>query len=165
MLSGKIGLHSYRIFLTLAFLCAFSQGLWSLSVREGVSSVTEGIDSLSYAYGDVIIRSIVENSDSIYPGFGHNKENYVELIRGIEENLAYMKYSQDTIKNISFRLGAMQGVFISDGFQSQRDIIPYDCIIAGLMKVVNHELTLPQDTIKIQEFMKGLPENMKLEDM
>lgn len=166
MLSGKIGLHSFRVFLTLAFLCTFSQEIWSLSDEcEGVSDITEGLDSLSYAYGDVIIRSIVENSDSIYPGFRHNKENYVELIRGIEENLAYMKYSQDTIKNISFRLGAMQGVFISDGFQSQRDIIPYDCIISGLMKVVNHELTLPQDTIKIHEFMKGLPENMKLEDM
>ena len=33
------------------------------------------------------------------------------------------------------------------------------------MKVVNHELALPQDTIMINEYMKNLPEDMKPEAM
>ena len=123
------------------------------------------LDSASYAFGDKIIRSVAENQDSIVPGFEFDMENLAEVIRGLEENLVFMKYSQDSIKKISFSLGGMQGTFMSDGFQFKMDAIPFDCIMAGLMKVVNHELTLPQDTIKINEYMKSLPENMKPEDM
>ena len=155
----------FRMFLTLV-LCAFSQGIWAQSDgREGVSRAAETLDSLSYAYGDVIIRSVIESPDSIYPGFEYNKENLGEVIRGMEENLAFMKYSQDSIKNISFRLGALNGVFMSDSFQFKMDKIPFDCLLAGLMKDVNHELTLPQDTIKINEYMKSLPENINPEDL
>ena len=123
------------------------------------------LDSVSYAFGDKLIRSVTENHDSIVPGFEYDTENLAEVIRGLEENLVFMKYSQDSIKKISFGLGGMQGVFMSDGFQFKMDVIPFDCILAGLMKVVNHELTLPQDTIKIIEYMKSLPENVKPEDM
>ena len=155
----------FRMFLTLV-LCAFSQGIWSQTDgREGASRASETLDSLSYAYGDVIIRTVIERPDSIYPGFKYNKENLGEVIRGMEENLAFMKYSQDSIKNISFRLGALNGVFMSDSFQFKMDKIPFDCLLAGLMKDVNHELTLPQDTIKINEYMKSLPENTNPEDL
>ena len=165
-LSNELGLHSFRMLLTLVLLCAFSQGIWAQSdEREGVSGATEILDSLSYAYGDAIIRSVVESPDSIHPGFEYNKENLGEVIRGIEENLAFMKYSQDSIKNISFRLGAMNGLFLSDSFQFKMDKIPFDCLLAGLMKDVHHELTLPQDTIKIHEFMKSLPQNTNPEDL
>ena len=136
-----------------------------LSVGMAVHAQEAELDSASYAYGDKIIRSVVENKDSIDLNFEFGKENLAEVIRGIEENLVYMKYSHDSIKNISFSLGVMQGVFFSDGIQSKRDVIPYDCILAGVMKVVNHEVTLPQDTIKFMEFLKGLPENMKPEDL
>ena len=123
------------------------------------------LDSASYAYGDKIVRSIVESPDSVFPGFEYNKENLAEIIRGIQENLDFMKYSQDSIKSISFGLGGMQGVFMSDGFQFKMDIIPFDCILEGLMKDINHELTLPQDTIIINEYMKSLPADMKPENM
>ena len=123
------------------------------------------LDSASYAFGDKIIRSVTENHDSIVPGFEFDTENLAEVIRGLEENLVFMKYSQDSIKKISFGLGGMQGTFMSDGFQFKMDVIPFDCILAGLMKVVNHELTLPQDTIKIIEYMKSLPEDVKPEDL
>ena len=156
-----------RMVLTLALLCAFAQALWSQSddlKREWKVGATESLDSASYAFGDVIIRSLMENPDSVYPRFEYNEENLDELIRGMEENLAFIKYSQDTIKNISFRLGALQGVFLWDGFQFKMDAIPFDCLLAGLMKDVNHELTLPRDTVKVQEYMKSLPENMKPEE-
>ena len=123
------------------------------------------LDSVSYAFGDKIIRSVAENQDSIILEFEFDKENLAEVIRGLEDNLGFMKYTQDSIKKISFSLGGMQGVFMSDGFQFKMDVIPFDCILAGLMKVVNHELVLPQDTIIINEYMKSLPENMKPEDM
>ena len=123
------------------------------------------LDSASYAYGDKIIRSVIENKDSIFPKLKFDKENLAEVIRGLEDHLVFMKYTQDSIKKISFGLGGMQGMFMSDGFQFKMDVIPFDCILAGLMKVVNHELALPQDTIMINEYMKSLPEDMKPETM
>lgn len=153
----------FRMLFTLTFLCAFAKGVWAESdylQSEWVDNTTEGLDSASYAYGDVIIRSILVSKDSLFPDFERNKENLSEVIRGFEDDLAYVKYSQDSIKNISFTLGAMQGVFFSDGLQSQKDSIPYDCLLAGLTKVVNHDLSLPQDTIKVSEFMNSLPEDM-----
>ena len=166
--------------MTFAFLCMFAQGAWAEFGHmkyERADDTTENFDSVSYAYGDIITRYFVELPDSIAPPFELNKENLAELIlgfeenltylkysQGFEENLTYLKYSQDTIKNVSFYLGAMQAIFLSDGI-SQRDSIPYDCILAGLMKVVNHELTLPQDTIKINAYMKGLPEGKNPIDM
>ncbi len=163
----RILFHLLSSFMTFAFLCVFAQG-----ARAGIGHMkyeraddtTENFDSVSYAYGDIITRYFVELPDSIAPPFELNKENLAELILGFEENLTYLKYSQDTIKNVSFGLGAMQAIFLSDGI-SQRDSIPYDCILAGLMKVVNHELTLPQDTIKINAYMKGLLEGKNPIDM
>ena len=144
-----------RIFF-LIFLLSFGMVVRAQEVK---------LDSASYAYGDKIIRSVAENQDSIFPQLGLDKKNLAELIRGLEDNLVFMKYTQDSIKKISFGVGGMQGMFMWDGFQFKMDVIPFDCILAGLMKVVNHELTLPQDTIIINQYMKSLPVDMKPEDM
>lgn len=114
-------------------------------------------DSASYVLGDVVIRSIKESPDSIYPGNELSETELDEFIREFEEYLPFMKYSQDSIKNISFGLGAMQGIFFIDGTHYLNEPIPYGCIYDGLMKIVNHQLTLPQDTISIMEYMKSLP--------
>lgn len=116
-------------------------------------------DSVSYALGDVMIRSIKESPESIYSENGFSETELAEFIRGFEENLPFMKYTQDSIKNISFAIGAMEGVFFIDGTNSQKERIPYGCIYDGLMKTVNHQLTLPQDTISIMEYMKSLPDD------
>ena len=144
-----------RIFF-LIFLLSFGMVVRAQEVK---------LDSASYAYGDKIIRSVAENQDSIFPQLGLDKKNLAELIRGLEDNLVFMKYTQDSIKKISFGVGGMQGMFMWDGFQFKMDVIPFDCILAGLMKVVNHEVALPHDTIMINEYMKSLPENMKPETM
>lgn len=164
----KILFHLMSSVMTFVFLCMFAQGAWAEFGQmkyERADNTTENFDSVSYAYGDIITRYFVELPDSIIHPFEFNKENLAEIIRGFEENIAYMKYSQDTVKNISFELGAMQGVFLFDYTQSQRDSIPYDCILAGVNKVVNHELTLPQDTIKINVYIKSLPQDMNPVDM
>ena len=132
-----------------------------LSIGMAIHAQETKLDSASYALGDKFVRFIVENKDSINLGFEFDKDNLAEVIRGVEENLVFMKYSQ----NISFGLGVMQAAFLSDGIQSKMDVIPFDCILAGLMKVVNHELTLPQDTIKAMEFIRSIPGNMKPEDL
>ena len=161
--------HLMSSAMTFAFLYMFAQEAWAEFGQikyERADNTTENFDSVSYAYGDMITSYIsnVVIPDSTNP-FGISKEYWVELIRGFEENIAYMKYSQDTVKNISFSLGAMQSIFLFDYTQSQRDSIPYDCVLAGLNKVVNHELTLPQDTVKINEFMKSLPKDKNPVDM
>ena len=139
--------------------------IFLLSIGMAGHAQEAKLDSVSYAYGDKIIRSIAENQDSIFPKLKFDKENLAEVIRGLEDNLVFMKYTQDSIKKISFGVGGMQGMFMWDGFQFKMDVIPFDCILAGLMKVVNHELALPQDTIMINEYMKSLPEDMKPEAM
>ena len=167
-LANRLCGHSSRMFLTLVFFFAFAQGIWPQSdnlERERVGSPTEGFDTLSYVLGDAVVRSVVESLDTVFTGFEFDKENLGEMIRGIEENLSFMKFSQDTIKNISFRLGALNGVFMSDSFQFKMDKIPFHCILAGLMKDINHELTLPDDTIKIRQYMESLPEDMEPEDL
>ena len=116
-------------------------------------------DSASYVLGDDIIRSITNSTNCIYLGNKLSETELVEFIRGFQENLPFLKYSQDSIKNLSFRLGMMQGVFFIDGTNSKKELVPYDCIYDGLMKIVNHQLTLPQDTISIMEYMKNLPED------
>ncbi|MBO4658029.1 MAG: hypothetical protein J5637_00235 [Prevotella sp.] len=139
--------------------------LFLFSIGMASHAEEASLDSVSYVFGDKVIRSFVENKDSMLPAFEYNKDNLAELIRGLEDNLVYMKYSQDSIKKLSFNLGVMQAVFFSDGIQSQKDVIPFDCILAGLTKVVHHELTLPQDTIKINAFIKGLPQDMDPVDL
>ncbi len=139
--------------------------IFLLSIGMAGHAQEAKLDSASYAYGDKIIRSVVESKDSIIPEFKFDKENLAEVIRGLEDNLVFMKYTQDSIKKISFGVGGMQGMFMWDGFQFKMDVIPFDCILAGLMKVVNHEVALPHDTIMINEYMKSLPENMKPETM
>ena len=37
------------------------------------------LDSASYAYGDKIVRSIIESPDSVFPGFEYNKKNLAEI--------------------------------------------------------------------------------------
>ncbi len=116
-------------------------------------------DSASYVLGDDIIRSITNSTNCIYLGNKLSETELAEFIRGFQENLPFLKYSQDSIKNLSFRLGMMQGVFFIDGTNSKKELVPYDCIYDGLMKIVNHQLTLPQDTISIMEYMNNLPED------
>lgn len=131
-----------------------------LFIGMNAQAEVEKLDSASYAYGDAIIRSILEAQDSIDVEFEFNQENLAEFICGFEENLPNVKYTQDSIKMISFAFGVQLGIFLSDGIQYQIDVIPFDCIVAGLMKVVNHELTLPQDTIGIMDFVGEYPEDM-----
>jgi len=160
-------------FLKYSYLCDKKQYImrrilfiiFLLSIGMAGHAQEAKLDSASYAYGDKIIRSVVESKDSIIPEFKFDKENLAEVIRGLEDNLVFMKYTQDSIKKISFGVGGMQGMFMWDGFQFKMDVIPFDCILAGLMKVVNHEVALPHDTIMINEYMKSLPENMKPETM
>ena len=140
----------------LAFLLAFGTTVHAEEAR---------FDSVSYAFGDKIIRLVVENKVSDHFGFELDKKNLAEMIRGMEENLVFMKYSQDSIKKLSFNAGQMISVFMADRFQFKMEKIPFDCILAGVMKVVNHELMLPQDTIKALEFMKSMPEDIKPEDL
>ena len=117
------------------------------------------LDSLSYAYGDAFMRATMECKGFFSPGLEFNKTNSSEFIRGIEDDLLNLKYTQDSIKNVSFLVGVLQGVSLGDGFDhsSRKEDIPIDCIIAGLNKVVNHELSLPEDYIDILEFMENQP--------
>ena len=117
------------------------------------------LDSLSYAYGDAFMRATMECKGFFSPGLEFNKTNSSEFIRGIEDDLLNLKYTQDSIKNVSFLVGVLQGVSLGDGFDhsSRKEDIPIDCIIAGLNKVVNHELSLPEDYIDIWVFMENQP--------
>ena len=139
--------------------------IFFLSISMFVNAGVVELDSASYALGDQLVRYTMETQDSQQLDFKLDETNIADFIHGLEENLPFIKYTQDSIRILSFSLGAMQCVFFSDAFQSQIDVIPCDCILAGLMKVVNQEVTLPQDTISINEYMKSLPEDIDVLDL
>ena len=56
------------------------------------------LDSLSYAYGDAFMRATMECKGFFSPGLEFNKTNSSEFIRGIEDDLLNLKYTQDSIK-------------------------------------------------------------------
>jgi hypothetical protein len=117
----------------------------------------ETIDTASYALGDVTVRAMMSANDL---PFEVDKASSIEFFRGIEENIGLRDTLQDSISNVSFGVGAMQAIFLMDGLEhnKNKDKIPFHCIIEGLNKVVNDELTLPEDTIAIQEYMHQFPD-------
>ena len=115
----------------------------------------EFLDTLSYAVGCSMMHHIAQSGEL---SFEFTEANSMEAIRGIEDMMPLMGYAQDSTSGTSFVLGCFQGIFFSDGYEHNKDKISLDCIALGLMRVINGQLTLPQDTIAINRFMNSLPE-------
>lgn len=114
-------------------------------------------DTLSYAAGNHITQSILSEDTT----FNLRDEVQArEYIRGLEENMPEVMLSPDSTFRINYAIGAMQGVFLSDGIvhKSEGKRPPLDCIMSGLRMVAEQKLTLPDDSIAAREYMQSLPE-------
>lgn len=125
-----------------------------LSALIGFSAVraAETLDSLSYANGYMHTLSLMAGENKLM----QSKEDFENYIRGLEDNINSLELMSDSSYMISYVLGAMQGTFITDGinFEKKETLPRFDCIIAGLRKVANDDITLPADTIAAKAILE-----------
>ena len=125
-----------------------------LSAVVGFSAIRAGetIDSLSYATGYMSTLSLMAGENKLM----QNREDFENFIHGLEDNLYGMELMSDSSYMISYVLGAMQGTFMTDGinFEKKESLPRFDCIISGLRKVADGDITLPADTIAAKTILE-----------
>lgn len=112
---------------------------------------SEAIDSVSYAYGHQFTLATMAGKNDLM----ESKEDFENYIRGLEENSRQISQMNDSSYMMSYMLGGMEGVFITDGIHHKKkeDLPPFPCIIAGLRKVGNGEVSLPADTVAAMDLI------------
>lgn len=125
----------------------------------GVSSLQalEVIDSISYALGHQLTLSLLSEENSLM----QDKEDFENYIRGLEDNLSDMTQLNDSSYMMSYAIGGMQAIFLSERYSHRQSesTPPFDCIVAGLRKVGQGKIVLPADTIEaiaiLRQYGKG----------
>lgn len=119
--------------------------LLMLSVIAGNVMAAENIDSLSYAYGHQYTMATMAGQNDLM----QSEQDFRDYIRGLEDNIGSLTQMNDSSYMVSYLLGAMEAIFMTDGIGQKKksDLPPFPCIIAGLRKVGNGNITLPADTI------------------
>ncbi|MDE6100176.1 MAG: hypothetical protein K2G01_03960, partial [Paramuribaculum sp.] len=115
---------------------------------------TGSIDTLSYAFGHQHTLATLAGNNSLMQT-GSDFEDY---IRGLEENLRDINHMGDSSYMLSYALGGLEATFIYSGASraKEEDRPPFPCIIAGLRKVGNNEISLPADTIAAMNTINSL---------
>lgn len=118
-----------------------------LLLVTGVSSAnaSETIDSLSYVLGHQYTLATMAGKNEMM----QCESDFFDYIRGIEENYRSVTQINDSSYMVSYILGAIEAIFITDGVHGKKkeDLPPFSCIISGLRKVENGEISLPADTV------------------
>ncbi|MBP3288629.1 MAG: hypothetical protein J6L79_05280 [Muribaculaceae bacterium] len=111
----------------------------------GCLNASASTDSLSYALGHQYTLGIMAGKNDLM----QSEEDFLDYIRGLEDNSRNLSQMSDSSYMMSYYLGAMETVFITDGVHGKKkeDLPPFPCIIAGLRKVGNGEISLPADTV------------------
>ncbi|MDE6296805.1 MAG: hypothetical protein K2L89_03080, partial [Muribaculaceae bacterium] len=78
-----------------------------------------------------------------------SEQDFKDYVRGLEENISNLTQMNDSSYMISYLLGAMEAVFMTDGMHHKKkdELPPFHCIVAGLRKVGEGHISLPSDTI------------------
>lgn len=136
-----------------------------LTLFIGVSSAiaSERIDSLSYALGHQYTLGTMAGKNDLM----QNEDDFKDYIRGLEENYHNNPLMNDSSYVMSYCLGAMEAVFLTDGMHGKKEELPpFTCIIAGLRKVGTGEISLPTDTVAAKSVINRYSrEGMKPEDL
>lgn len=136
-----------------------------LTLFIGVSSAiaSERIDSLSYALGHQYTLGTMAGKNDLM----QNEDDFKDYIRGLEENYHNSPLMNDSSYMMSYCLGAMEAVFLTDGMHGKKEELPpFTCIIAGLRKVGTGEISLPTDTVAAKSVINRYSrEGMKPEDL
>ncbi len=116
------------------------------------------IDSLSYAAGHQTILAMLAGN---FP-FIETDNDIKELYRGIQENVQRFQVTNDSAYIVNYSIGYVQGVFFSDSWEHipEENRPPLSCIIAGLRKVSENKLNLPQDTIDARNYIASVTDSI-----
>ena len=123
----------------------------TLLADAGFAVASERIDSLSYACGhQYTLASMAGKNDMM-----QSEQDFREFIRGLEENIGNPRLVNDSSYMVSYSLGAMEAVFMTDGMHHKKkeELPPFHCIISGLRKVGEGKINLPVDTIAARDFL------------
>lgn len=129
--------------------------MWS----TGMSSVfaSENTDSLSYAYGyQSTIATLAGKNDLM-----QTEQDFRDYIRGLEEKNPRLVEANDSSYMMSYMLGAMEAIFITDGthHKKREELPPFPCIVAGLRMVGDGKISLPGDTVAAMEMINRYSDN------
>lgn len=104
----------------------------------------EPLDSASYAIGYQYTASLLMEDT----GLMRNKNDYEEYIHGLEDNILDYALCADSSYVMSYSVGGMLGVFMTDGHSNKDDLALFRYVIEGLRKASEGRLVLPADTIE-----------------
>lgn len=131
----------------------------TLFIQTGIAVASEKVDSLSYAYGhQYTIATMAGKNDQM-----QSEQNFRDYIRGLEDNIDNLNQIRDSSYMVSYSLGAMEAVFMTDGMHQRKkeELPPFPCVITGLRKVAEGEISLPADTIAARDFINSHSEGRK----
>ena len=131
----------------------------TLFAGSGIAVASEKFDTLSYAYGHQYTIATMAGKNDLM----QSEQDFRDYIRGLEENIRNLAQMNDSSYMLSYSLGAMDAIFMTDGIHHKKkeDLPPFPCIIAGLRKVGNDKITLPADTIAAMDFINQYTKNGK----
>lgn len=117
------------------------------------------VDTLSYIVGYASTLNILADDST----FAQTEDGIKEIYRGIEDNFPKPEMGNDSIYIVNYAIGSMQGVFFTDGLEhiSEDKFPPVSCIVAGLQKVADNQIDLPQDTIDAKKIIVSCPDSIK----
>lgn len=123
----------------------------ALFADTGFAVASERIDSLSYAYGHQYTLATMAGKNDMM----QTEEDFRDFIRGLEDNIGNLRQMADSSYMVSYCIGAMEAVFMTDGMHNKKkeDLPPFNCIISGLRKVGEGKINLPADTIAARYFL------------
>lgn len=136
----------------------------TLFAGSGIAVASEKFDTLSYAYGHQYTLATMAGKNDLM----QSEQDFRDYIRGLEENISNIAQMNDSSYMLSYSLGAMDAIFMTDGIHHKKkeDLPPFPCIIAGLRKVGNEKITLPADTIAAMDFINQYSkEGKKISDL
>ncbi len=116
------------------------------------------IDTISYLVGYASTLTLLADDSR----FAQTEDGIKEIYRGIEENIPKPELGNDSTYIVNYAMGSIQGVFFTDGLEhaSEDKIPPVDCIIAGMEKVADNQIILPQDTIDAKKIITSCPDSI-----
>lgn len=111
-------------------------------------------DTMSYALGHVTAATAAKEMNFI-----NTDEDRREFIRGLQEFTA-LPFADSTYM-ISYLLGQRQAIFLIDSYEHTDSASrpPLKCIIAGINRVTDGSVSLPQDTIDAWNTFRSLPDS------
>lgn len=116
-----------------------------------IAIASEKLDSLSYAYGHQYTLATMAGKNDLM----QSEQDFKDYIRGLEEKNFNLVQMNDSSYMMSYSLGAMEAIFMTDGIHHKKkeDLPPFPCIIAGLRKVGDGKISLPGDTVAAMDLI------------